>query len=97
MKLPDKIKVGNITYDIELRSDLGEECLGIHKYKGNSTALYLSDELEGDKKRNIFFHELTHAILCQIGADDQFDDEMFVQSLANELDKLFELKQALKE
>ena len=92
MKLPDKIKVGNIVYEIR-RKSFNKYLLGVHRYKNDKAELLLHEKLTGQKLRNIFFHELTHAILVQIGADKENDNEMFVQSLANELDKLFELKE----
>ena len=91
MVIPKEIKVGNILYSVE-RKNLKRWLLGLHRYKKDYKVLLIDEQLTGDKERNIFFHELTHAILVQIGADKENDNEMFVQCLANELDKLFELK-----
>lgn len=90
MKLPNKIKVGNLVYDI-VRED-HDGFLGLHCYGENDTKIILDTRLTGDKLRNVFFHELVHAIFHEIGADEENLNEILIQSLANELDKLFELK-----
>ena len=90
MKIPNKIKVGNLTYIIKIEKEL--DAHGAHDCIGNLNEILLNSNLTGDKLRNVFFHELTHAILYEIGAMDETENELFVQSLANELDKLFELK-----
>jgi len=95
MKLPKKIKVGNIPYDIiigeENQKFLDEaESTGWHSPKDQ--VILIGEGLSPEVTRNTFFHELTHAILYEIGAMNEYDNELLVQSIANELDKLFELK-----
>lgn len=95
MKLPKKIKVGNITYriikDAKAQADLKMmNTVGYHS--GTEQTLAIANKLTPEMTRNTFFHELTHALMYQIGAVEQYENELFIQSLANELDKLFELK-----
>ena len=90
MILPKKLKIGNLTYTIKkerLKTEVGQ-----HWYAPNKLMIVVDDRLKGAQLRNVFFHELSHAILYQMGADTENQNELFVQSLANELDKLFELK-----
>ena len=90
MKIPKKIKVGNITYEITRRED--DNLLGFHDISKNKQRLNVIPNMNADKERNIFFHELTHAILFQAGGLMEYDNEYLVQSIANILDELFELK-----
>lgn len=88
MKIPKKIKVGCITYTI--RYDKLEDCYGIHD--SNAQEIILANGMSPEMTRNTFLHELMHAIMCQIGAEDAQKNEILIQCLANEIDKLFELK-----
>lgn len=89
MKIPDTIKVGNITYTIIIKK-LSKGLFGLHKPAKQE--IIISDNLSKKMQRNVFFHELTHALFFQIGAIEEKREELLVQSLANELDKLFKLK-----
>lgn len=88
MKLPKKIKVGNLTYTV-IYTKL-EDNFGIHN-PGKQT-ITISNNMSEEMTRNVFIHELMHAIMFQIGADSERRDEILIQSLTNEIDKLFKLK-----
>lgn len=88
--LPEKIKVGNIEYKIDRETHEGYH--GFHVYSGNERRIIIDPSLTGDNLKNVFFHEIVHAILYQIGADEENENEMLVQGLANEIQKLFDLK-----
>ncbi|MGK2864867.1 MAG: hypothetical protein ACSLE0_23245 [Chitinophagaceae bacterium] len=90
MILPETIKVGNIVYTI--KREHNEGYFGFHDFGEDKNEIVLDPYITGQKLRNVFFHELTHAILYQIGAEEENENELFVQSLANELDKLFEIR-----
>jgi hypothetical protein len=90
MKIPEKIKVGNITYRVTRREE--EHFLGSHEIEGSKQVINVIPNICADKERNVFFHELTHAILYQAGGFMEYDNEYLVQSMANILDNLFELK-----
>ena len=86
--IPDKIKVCNITYKVKfkkLKDDFGSHDSGKQE-------ILIAKGLSKEMTKNVFFHELIHAIFFQLGAYDERRNELLVQSLANELDKLFELK-----
>jgi hypothetical protein len=88
MKIPEKITVANIEYTIarkKLKNDFG-----LHDPKKQK--IIIDKGLTPQMERNTFFHELTHALLFQVGAFAEQKNEVLVQSLANEIDKLFELK-----
>jgi hypothetical protein len=88
MDIPKKIKVGNITYKVKFKKL--KKCFGLHEPEDQE--LILSLGMSKEMTRNTFMHELVHAIFFQIGAIEEKRSEILVQSVANELDKLFELK-----
>jgi hypothetical protein len=88
MEIPESIKVGCINYDVKFR-DL-EEVFGIHDPAEQE--LIISSGLTEEMTRNTFIHEVVHAIFCQIGAAEEQKNEVLVQALTNEIDKLFILK-----
>lgn len=90
MKLPKSIKVGRVTYKITRSED--DVFLGDHDITQIKQVINIIPGMQSDKERNVFFHELTHAILFQAGGFMEYDNEYLVQSVANILDQLFELK-----
>lgn len=88
MKIPNEIKVGNITYQVVFK-DLKNKCLGKHQVSKDGAVITLEKDLSGVLLENVFFHELTHAIFYQAGVEDE---EMVTQSIANVLQNLFNLK-----
>jgi Zn-dependent peptidase ImmA (M78 family) len=88
MKIPETIKIGNITYEIKIKKL--KKTLGLHK--PIKQQIILSENMSEEMTRNTFFHELVHALFFQVGAVNERQNEVLVQSLANELEKLFELK-----
>jgi hypothetical protein len=93
MEIPKKIKVGNIEYTVKFKKFKND--FGRHRPKRQE--IVLDKGMTPEMERNCFFHELTHALLFQIGAFVEQKDEILVQSLANELDKLFDLKTTKQE
>jgi hypothetical protein len=59
----------------------------------NSNGLFIEDKLQilidqyvkGDKRDHSYFHELTHAMLKNLGYDELNDDEKFVDAFSNVL------------
>jgi len=90
MKIPKEIKVGRVTYEITRNED--DVFLGDHDITKTKQILNITPGMKSDKERNVFFHELTHAIFYQAGGFMEYDNEYLVQSVANILDELFELK-----
>lgn len=89
-QLPSEIKVGNVVYRIQREKHEGFK--GLHMYEPGDLRIIIDPRLEGEELINVFYHELIHAILYQIGADEECENEMLVQGMANELQKLFVLK-----
>lgn len=88
MDLPKNIKICNITYEVITKKL--EDDFGLHDPK--TQKITIDKGLSPEMRRNTFMHEVTHAILFQVGAFTEQKDEILVQSVANELDKLFEFK-----
>lgn len=90
IQLPQTIKIGNMTYKIE--RDIHEGYKGIHMYEPGDLKIIIDPRLEGDELINVLYHEIIHAILYELGADEECENEMLVQGLANEIQKLFTLE-----
>lgn len=90
--IPKKIKVCNITYKVRFE-DL-EDDFGTHSTVNQE--IIISTGLSDEMTRNTLFHELVHAIFFQVGALKEQKNEVLVQAVANELDKLFEFKSEIK-
>lgn len=89
MKIPKKIKIGNITYDVKFDNFEDEpDALGFHDITTKGGVIKLNKTLKGEILENVFFHELCHGILYQIGGDH--DNELLVQSMANMVQQTFE-------
>ncbi len=88
MKIPETIKIGNITYEVKIKKL--KKTFGLHKPMKQQ--IILNEKMSEEMTRNTFFHELVHALFFQVGAVNERQNEVLVQSLANELEKLFELK-----
>lgn len=76
MNLPEKVKVGQLFYDvIEKPVIIIEED---RNYQGSciytNTAIVILDSLSEERKNDVFFHELTHAIFYEAGFEDQDED-----------------------
>ncbi len=92
MNIPNYIRVGKVLYTVTREKD--DIFLGDHDITKTNQRLNVIPDMRDDKERNVFFHELTHAIFYQAGAIMECDNEILVQSVANILDDLFELKSA---
>lgn len=76
LKLPTEIKVGAVIYNvvnksfIELDSDRNYQ--GLCDYP--NTEIAILKDLSEERKKDVFFHELTHALLYEAGYDEQDED-----------------------
>lgn len=76
MKLPTEIKVGSVVYKatfkpyIEIESDRNFQ--GVCDYL--NTEIGILEDLSEERKRDVFFHELTHAIFYEAGYEEQDED-----------------------
>lgn len=81
MKIPKKVKIGAITYDIQIvdgwkdgSGDDGETCW--RKPRGNT--IYINDQLTNEAKEVVFIHEALHAMNGTMSHE-------FLDSLAQQL------------
>lgn len=76
MEIPKNIKVGGITYNVELVEYLPHEEAGNKwgecDYQHSTIKIWKGLSLE--KQGQTFIHELTHAIAHEAGIDDQDED-----------------------
>jgi len=88
MKIPKRITVGDKKYKVEMHKDLIDG-VAIGAINFGARMIALSTHSEGKKLAqaevsNSFWHELTHAILEDMG-HDLTDNERFVRAFANKL------------
>lgn len=83
MTIPLKVKVGAMTYTVEVvpylyaqRSLYGEVTYG-------DQAIVIAGDISPERQFNAYLHELTHAILFETGNYELNDDEQFVRSFSN--------------
>lgn len=76
MNLPTEIKVGGVFYNvickpyIEIESDRNYQ--GVCDYQ--NTEICILEDLSKERRKDVFFHELTHAIFCEAGYEEQDED-----------------------
>ena len=84
--IPKKLKVGSIDYTVKQVEHCGHcDDFGFWKPQGiieiaNQSGGY---EVSESKKRQVFLHELTHAILAQMGKEELNEDESFVNTFSS--------------
>ena len=84
--IPKKFKVGSVDYEVRLVEHCGtDDDFGLWRPQGiieiaNQSGGY---DISESKKKQTFFHELTHAILFAMRKDDLNDDESFVNTFSS--------------
>lgn len=84
--IPKKFRVGGVEWNVRLVQRCGNyDDFGFCKPQGiievaNQAGGY---EISESKKKQIFLHELTHAILFAMGKDELNDDESFVNTFSS--------------
>ena len=85
-KIPKKFKVGSVDYEVRLV----EHCcmnddFGLWRPQGIIEIATQAGgyEVSESKKRQVFLHELTHAILFAMGKEELNDDESFVNTFSS--------------
>ena len=85
-KIPKKFKVGSVDYEVRLVEHCGNnDDFRFWRPQGiieiaNQAGGY---EVSESKKRQVFLHELTHAILFAMSKEDLNDDESFVNTFSS--------------
>lgn len=76
LTLPKEVKVGGVIYSvaskpfIEIDSDRNFQ--GMCNYL--DTEICILEDLSNERRKDVFFHELTHAIFYEAGYDEQDED-----------------------
>ena len=85
-KIPKKFKVGSIDYDVRFVEHCGDNDdfgkwhpLGFIEIANQSGGYQVSES----RKKQTFFHELTHAILAQMSKEELNEDESFVNTFSS--------------
>lgn len=71
MKLPNKIKVAGVHYDVQAFED--DENCGTCSF--DSLVIRIDPRLKSEKQQQVFVHELLHAVFWEAGYSEQ-DEEM---------------------
>ena len=85
-KIPKKLKVGSVDYEVKIVEHCGkDDDFGLWRSQGIIEIATQAGgyEVSESKKRQTFFHELTHAILFAMRKDDLNDDESFVNTFSS--------------
>ena len=84
MKIPKKIKIGALTYDV-LRCDEvivnNEEVAG--SVSPSLQQIKIQKDLGEDFKNLVLIHEIVHAIAHHAGRGDLYEDESVIECFAN--------------
>ena len=84
--IPKKLKVGGVDYSVKQVEHCGNyDDFGFCKPQGiieiaNQAGGY---EISESKKKQIFLHELIHAVLFAMGKEELNDDESFVNTFSS--------------
>ena len=88
--IPNKLKIGGVDYSIKHVEHCGNyDDFGFWRPQGIIELAKQSGgfEISESKKRQTFFHELTHAILFAMGKDELNEDESFVNTFSSFLNE----------
>jgi hypothetical protein len=93
MKLPRKVRVGNKHYSVEIVEAMAQRGrMGDVNHLHKRITISQRSNVTGKKFKvtdveDTFWHELTHAILADMGMHDLNNNEKFVTGFANRLTK----------
>lgn len=85
------IKIGPLTYKVKFKDLKEEKVFGYHEINSKETVICIDKNIKGELLENVLIHEITHAMLYQMGSKKS-NDEVFVQSLSNLIQQVFKLK-----
>jgi hypothetical protein len=84
LNIPNKVKIGWRTYDIEQGEHRSAECggdlYGEIRYEQNK--IYLYDKQDEENKKVTLLHEILHGIAYMIGNDEFRKDEGLITALS---------------
>lgn len=83
MKIPKKLKIGNLTYSVRYEEDEAfENCGKSSMVKGY---IRLNNDMAPELQEETFFHEIVHQILTQKSFSDESKNEQLVDTLSGGL------------
>lgn len=90
MKIPEKIKIGGTEYSVEKVPGIPDRLMGDCNYA--ATTIRLAETIDSittssESMRSTFFHELTHAILAEMGSELNSNEE-FVQTMSTFINQI---------
>lgn len=80
IKIPQKIKILGMTYDVEQVEYVSREELQIARIDYLTQKIYLLSDVGQEKKEQAIWHEILHGIFNALGHD--YTDEQLIQSVA---------------
>jgi Zn-dependent peptidase ImmA (M78 family) len=83
--LPTKVKVGALTYKITLDDRLHEDHGLMGQVNPVDTIIKIASGLSEQQRTVTLLHELTHAMLKEIGERELYGNEDFVERFSNML------------
>lgn len=85
MKIPNKVKIGGIVYDIEQTEHRSEgENILLGEISYSTGKIYLNETIRHDILAQTFFHEVVHGCLYAMGSKLN-DNEKFVEGISQQL------------
>lgn len=85
-KIPESLTIGGVNYTVEQKETINKsEDFGFWDCTGQIeiAETICGKEVSESRKRQTFWHELTHVILHQMGEYDMCDDERFVNTFSS--------------
>lgn len=85
-KIPTKLTVGSIAYSVEKKDSINrDEYFGLWSCVGKIEIAQKigGEEVSESRQKQTFWHELTHAVLHQMGRTDLNEDEGFVNTFSS--------------
>ncbi|NJP37912.1 hypothetical protein HCN83_09970 [Bacillus luteus] len=74
--MPKEVKVGGLVYKVETKPFVEVE--SDRNYQGtcdySKTEISIMEYISNERKEDVFFHELTHAIFYEAGFEEQDED-----------------------
>jgi Zn-dependent peptidase ImmA (M78 family) len=89
MKIPTKIKIMGLTYDVVYIKDKMEEDAFFGRSWTEDQKIKINKSISKDRQDKVFLHELLHMILDESSFKDEAKDEKLIDCLSNNLYTIF--------
>lgn len=88
MKIPEKVKVGAMTYDVAIVPNMFADRSLFGEVNYTNQTIKIAGDVSAERQFNIFVHELYHAIKFEAGEQGD-QDEREVLAVSNMLTQVF--------